>query len=134
MIYYIVLENVLGPLAIQNCKSINQRIVYHNIFKFTLFVLLSITGCLAATSFFVSLAISPAVFLFCRKKSTRLTAVVGGLVVTLGILFTSFAQNMPQLFFSHGTVIGKIYLIILLSVYYVAFLFTYLHTNINKMN
>ena len=27
MIYYIVLENVLGPLAIQNCKSINQRII-----------------------------------------------------------------------------------------------------------
>ena len=117
MIYYIVLENVLGPLAIQNCKSINQRIVYHNIFEFTLFVLLSITGCLAATLFFVSLAISPAVFLFCRKKSTRLTAVVGGLIVTLGILFTSFAQNMPQLFFSHGTVIGKIYLITILSFY-----------------
>ena len=117
MIYYIVLENVLGPQAIQNCKSINQRMlfIYHNIFEFTTFLLLSITGCLAATSFFVSLAISPAVFLFCRKKSTRLTAVVGGLIVTLGILFTSFAQNMPQLFFSHGTVIGKIYLITILS-------------------
>ena len=118
MIYCIVPENVLGPLAIQNCKSINQRIVvYHSIFEFTLFLFLSITGCLAATSFFVSLAISPAVFLFCRKKSTRLTAVVGGLIVTLGILFTSFAQNMPQLFFSHGTVIGKIYLITILSFY-----------------
>lgn len=65
------------------------------------------TGCLAATSFCVSLAISPVVMLFCRNKSTRLTAVVGGLIVSLGILFTSFAKNFPQLFFSYGTVIGK---------------------------
>ena len=70
-------------------------------------------GCLAATSFCVSLVISPAVMLFCRNKSTRLTAVVGGLIVSLGILFTSFATSYPHLFFSYGTVIGKAYLIII---------------------
>ena len=74
------------------------------LYLMTTFVFL---GCLTATSFCVSLAISPAVMLFCRNKSTRLTAVVGGLIVSLGILFTSFATSFPHLFFSYGTVIGK---------------------------
>jgi len=63
-------------------------------------------GCLSGLCFGASLLLSPLVMTFCRKKSTRLTAVVGGLVLSLGILYTSFANTFYQLFFSYGTVIG----------------------------
>lgn len=56
----------------------------------------------------VALFISPVTISFCRRKSTRLTAVMGGLVTALGCLFTSFATQFHQLFFSYGTVIGKL--------------------------
>jgi hypothetical protein len=55
----------------------------------------------------MSLALSPLITLFCRKRSARLAAVVGGLVLGLGVLFNSFATEFYQLYFSHGTVIGK---------------------------
>ncbi|XP_076048483.1 monocarboxylate transporter 10-like isoform X2 [Oratosquilla oratoria] len=54
----------------------------------------------------VALLLSPVTMSFCRRKSTRLTAVLGGLVTALGCLFTSFASQFHQLFFSYGTVIG----------------------------
>ena len=85
-----------------------SKYLVHDCFAFILMdIFIFFLGCLAATSFCVSLVISPAVMLFCRNKSTRLTAVVGGLIVSLGILFTSFATSFPHLFFSYGTVIGK---------------------------
>ncbi len=40
-------------------------------------------------------------------KSTRLTGVLGGLLCALGCLFTSFASQFHQLFFSYGAFIGK---------------------------
>ena len=86
---------------------INDNIILLVCFVFISHGYICFLGCLTATSFCVSLAISPAVMLFCRNKSTRLTAVVGGLIVSLGILFTSFATSFPHLFFSYGTVIGK---------------------------
>lgn len=55
----------------------------------------------------VALLVSPVTIAFCRRKSTRLTAVFGGLVTALGCLFTSFASQFHQLFFSYGTVVGK---------------------------
>ena len=55
----------------------------------------------------VALLVSPVTIAFCRKKSTRVTAVLGGLVTALGCLFTSFASQFHQLFFSYGTVVGK---------------------------
>lgn len=55
----------------------------------------------------VALLLSPVTIAFCRRKSTRLTAVMGGLITALGCLFTSFATQFHQLFFSYGTVIGK---------------------------
>lgn len=54
----------------------------------------------------VSLLVSPIIIGICRRKSTRLTAVIGGLVTALGCLFTSFASQFHQLFFSYGTMIG----------------------------
>merc|ERR1711970_138298 len=63
-------------------------------------------GCLAGLCFGLSLLMSPVIMTFCRKKSTRLTAVIGGLVLSLGVLFTSFATQFYQLFFSYGIVIG----------------------------
>jgi len=56
----------------------------------------------------MSLFISPLVIGLCRRKSTRLTAVMGGLITALGCLFTSFASQFHQLFFSYGMMIGKI--------------------------
>lgn len=48
--------------------------------------------------FAVSLATAPLIVAFCRRKSTRLTAVFGGLVMALAVLFTSFAQQLHQVF------------------------------------
>ncbi|XP_043216970.1 monocarboxylate transporter 2-like [Amphibalanus amphitrite] len=64
----------------------------------------SALGWLGATSLGFSLLISPLTIAICRRKSTRLTAVIGGLVAALGILFTSFASRFHQLFLSYGAV------------------------------
>ncbi|KAI5731854.1 hypothetical protein M8J77_017305 [Diaphorina citri] len=63
-------------------------------------------GWLGALSMAVSLFASPVIIAFCRRKSTRLTAVMGGLVTALGCLFTSFASQFHQLFLSYGLVVG----------------------------
>ncbi|CAK1555305.1 unnamed protein product [Leptosia nina] len=63
-------------------------------------------GCLGAMSASIALALSPVTVALCVRKSTRVTAVVGGLVAALGCLFTSFATQFHQLFFSYGTVVG----------------------------
>ncbi|XP_047736434.1 monocarboxylate transporter 2 isoform X2 [Hyalella azteca] len=63
-------------------------------------------GVLGAMSTSLALLISPLTIAICRRKSTRLTAVIGGLVTALGCLFTSFARQYHQLFFSYGTVVG----------------------------
>lgn len=54
----------------------------------------------------MALFLSPVVVGTCRRKSTRLVAVLGGLVAALGCLFTSFASQFHQLFFSYGLVLG----------------------------
>ncbi|XP_055710643.1 monocarboxylate transporter 2-like isoform X1 [Phlebotomus papatasi] len=64
------------------------------------------TGWLGALSTAVALGISPITVALCKRKSTRLTAVIGGLVTALGCLFTSFASQFHQLFFSYATVVG----------------------------
>lgn len=82
-------------------------------------------GWLGALSTAVALFISPLTIGVCKRKSTRLTAVIGGLVTwviiwisifrqklsssfhrALGCLFTSFASQFHQLFFSYATVVG----------------------------
>ncbi|XP_050312458.1 monocarboxylate transporter 12-like [Anthonomus grandis grandis] len=64
------------------------------------------TEWLGALATGISLLISPVVIAFCKKKSTRVTAVLGGLILALGCLFTSFATQFHQLMFSYGTVLG----------------------------
>lgn len=41
------------------------------------------------------------VIAMCRRKSTRLVAVIGGLVIALGILFASFATLLHQVALSY---------------------------------
>lgn len=65
-------------------------------------VLSAKTGWLGATSWAVSMLATPVIIALCRRKSTRLTAVIGGLVLALGILFTSFATELHQVAFSYG--------------------------------
>ena len=50
---------------------------------------------------------SPVTVAVCKRKSTRLTAVVGGLVLSLGCLFTSFAGQFHQIFLSYGIILGQ---------------------------
>ncbi|XP_076357701.1 monocarboxylate transporter 10-like [Tachypleus tridentatus] len=50
--------------------------------------------------------VPPVVVAICRRKSTRLTAVFGGLMTALGCLFTSFASQMHQVFMSYGVFMG----------------------------
>ena len=64
-------------------------------------------GALAALSLCVASLLSPVIVAWCRRKSTRLTAVFGGLLAALGLLFTSFASQFHQLFLSYGLVLGK---------------------------
>ena len=70
-------------------------------------ILFIFSGWLGAMSMSISFLVSPIIIGFCRRKSTRLTAVMGGLVTALGCLFTSFASQFHQLFFSYGAMIGK---------------------------
>ncbi|KAK8766050.1 hypothetical protein V5799_007166 [Amblyomma americanum] len=61
---------------------------------------------LGSLSLASSLFVSPVVVAWCRRKSTRLTAVLGGLVAALGCLFSSFASQLHQGLFSQGLVLG----------------------------
>lgn len=71
---------------------------------FSFFLISNFSGWLGALSTAVALFISPITIAVCKRKSTRLTAVIGGLVTALGCLFTSFASQFHQLFFSYGKV------------------------------
>lgn len=63
-------------------------------------------GALGSVSMSVSLLVSPLTVAICRRKSTRLTAVLGGLITSLAFLFTSFASQFHQVFFSYGIFFG----------------------------
>lgn len=57
-----------------------------------------------AISMAVGLFFSPVTICICKRKSTRLIAVIGGLVTALGCLFTSFASQFHQMIFSFGII------------------------------
>jgi len=54
----------------------------------------------------LSFGLTPVLVAFCRRKSTRLTAVVGGLVMALAMLFASFANELHQVMISYGFMFG----------------------------
>jgi len=54
----------------------------------------------------ISYGFTPFLVAFCRRKSTRLTGVVGGLVMALAILFASFANEVHQVVISYGVMFG----------------------------
>ena len=66
-----------------------------------------VTVWLGSLSPSITLLLSPVTIALCRRKSIRITAVIGGLVTALGCLFTSFANNFHQIFISYGIVVGK---------------------------
>ncbi|XP_059617895.1 monocarboxylate transporter 2-like [Phlebotomus argentipes] len=86
------LHTSAGVLMVEMMRTFSQNILN--------------TGWLGALSTAVALGISPITVALCKRKSTRLTAVIGGLVTALGCLFTSFASQFHQLFFSYATVVG----------------------------
>ena len=51
-----------------------------------------------STNLGLSHLLAPLLVALCRRKSTRLTAVVGGLVMALSLLFASFARHFHQIF------------------------------------
>ena len=65
-----------------------------------------LTVFLGAFSTTITHLVSPIVIAICRRKSNRLMAILGGLMAALGCLFTSFATQFHQLFFSFGLFIG----------------------------
>lgn len=60
-----------------------------------------IAGWLGAGSWSMSLFATSIIIAFSRRKSTRLVAILGGLVFALGILFTSFATLLHQVALSY---------------------------------
>lgn len=62
-----------------------------------------------------SLFLSPIWVSICTRRSTRLTAVFGGLVTSLACLFTSFASQFHQTFISFGIILSEctIFLVVL---------------------
>lgn len=55
----------------------------------------------------MSLFSSSIVIALCRRKSTRLVAVIGGLVISLGILFASFATLFHQVALSYCELLNR---------------------------
>ena len=66
-------------------------------------------GLLGSLPLTVSLVLSPLTVSYCRRKSIRLTAVLGGLISSLACLFASFALQYHQLLLSYGIILGGTY-------------------------
>ncbi|XP_018574164.1 monocarboxylate transporter 2-like [Anoplophora glabripennis] len=64
------------------------------------------TAWMGALCLCVSFFTSPIIVAICRRKSTRLAAFLGGLVISLACLFTSFAVQFHQALLSYGLVLG----------------------------
>ncbi|GJQ80008.1 hypothetical protein Trydic_g9481 [Trypoxylus dichotomus] len=71
----------------------------------TLFVVSTATW-LGALCLCISFISSPIIVAICRRKSTRLAAVLGGLLLGLSCLFTSFAMQFHQVLLSYGILLG----------------------------
>ena len=67
---------------------------------------LLVSSCLSTSQL-----ISPLIMSFCLHKSSRLAAFLGGLVMALGWLFTSFATQLHQIMISYSFLLGKVGLV-----------------------
>merc|ERR1719474_1380698 len=65
------------------------------------FPALVVSSCLSTSQLF-----SPVIMSFCLHKSPRLAAFLGGLVMALGWLFTSFATQLHQVIISYSLLLG----------------------------
>ena len=72
-------------------------------------VFAGLLGCLPLS---VSLLVSPLTVSYCRRRSIRLTAVLGGLVSSLALLFASFAVQYHQVVLSYGVILGEMTILI----------------------
>ena len=61
---------------------------------------------LGILSWCLSTIVAPVLVTVGRKKSNRLMAVIGGMLLPLGVLFTSFANETSQMIFSYGFVVA----------------------------
>nr|XP_042910585.1 monocarboxylate transporter 10 [Parasteatoda tepidariorum] len=64
------------------------------------------TVILGTASMSVTFLFAPIIVALSRRKSTRLLSILGGLVAALGCLFTSFASQFHQLYFSYAIILG----------------------------
>ena len=108
------IEVLIGILQIKLPNSYGYCIVITNIYHISYFNYVIkcfrspfFTASLGALSMSFGLFMSPFIIGICKRKSTRLTAVIGGLVLSLGCLFSSFANQFHQLYFSHAVMTGK---------------------------
>lgn len=108
-IHFTWIAHVAGCLDTANCTriwtgiSMCRYLKAKEIFVF-FYVLLNTTlsVLLGTISLSFGLMFSPVAVSLCKRKSTRLIAVIGGLVTALGCLFTSFALQLHQMIFSFG--------------------------------
>ena len=81
-------------------------IIFHYIFlQLLAFIFFSVW--IGSTNLAVSHLSAPFLVALCRRKSVRLTAVVGGLVMTLSLLFASFAKHFDQIFLRYVSISCK---------------------------
>lgn len=59
-------------------------------------------ACVLGTYLGVSSLLSPIIVGLCRRKNARPVAFVGGILLSLSLLFTSFASQFHQLYISIG--------------------------------
>ena len=84
-----------------------QNIATTSMWSIKLSSMLSLPGLLGSLPLSISLLMSPLTVSYCRRRSIRLTAVLGGLVASLACLFASFAVQYHQLVLSYGIILGK---------------------------
>lgn len=103
------LHMAIGVLTTAIIHEFQQNLLYAGVSLMGVFVRREkkwkqffFAGMVGSLSISVGLVLSPVTIALCRKKSTRLLAVIGGLVTTLGCLFSSFALQFHQMFFSYG--------------------------------
>lgn len=104
--YPVVWNTFFLNLATIKCLYFQRQYFKENPFSLAPFVgIIFCTGIIGSLSIASGLIVSPVTITLCRRKSTRLLAVIGGLVLTLGCLFTSFAQQFHQVLFSYGKIL-----------------------------